>query len=322
MVATAEEVARFIASSNKIIDEATAALRSQDKALLHHFEEFRRRLLSEIAVTDFSIANLNSLKFSVERAIRDLNLNLQVDLLGSLGAAAEAGGRAVIEPVKDLFGPVTLETVSGLSAPLVAVSMRFSADLIQNIADTLRKDINGLILRGVTSGQSSSVIIGRIAEKLTAAGANTYRNRAEAIFQTESMRVFSMAGDAQAQQVVQDGADVLKVWRWSGKARVNHAAIDGQVREVEADFNIPIDPGQTRVEPNITDYRGGEKARFPRWPGLSAANSIRCGCTFLLVSREVGMRLAARQGAIILPRTPVQPGPDTLGRPAITEEAL
>ncbi len=64
-------------------------------------------------------------------------------------------------------------------------------------------------------------------------------------------------------------------WRRSGKlrARINHDAIDGQIREVDKPFAV-----------------GGASLMYPRDPAGPAAETINCGCQSLpwMESWEVG----------------------------------
>jgi len=214
---------------------------------------------------------------------------------GMKGMAA-LGTKAAIMPLKGLpagFGSLT--ALTGISGPVALVQARFSADLILEITAGLRKEINGAIQRAVI-GADFSRGIPTLEKILSDAGALTYRNRAEAIFRTETQRVASMATDAVGQQMADLNLDVVKIWRWSGISRENHAAIDGQLRELDGFFDVPP-PATMKAPPNPTDYAGGERARWPRWPSLSAANSINCGCMMLFIDRETAARMARRQGS-------------------------
>jgi len=296
--ATADMVGRAIRRADRAVKSAVSALGLKSPGdLFALFEDFGHRLQSEVALTDFQISHLNALKQSIADQVSRLNAALQGDLAGRLGKAAALGRRATLDAVKgEVSREFGLEQIAGLSPSVLSTAAEFSADLVQDVSQKLRSDISKLIVRGVTTGKSGSEIQAELRKLLGRNGANTYSNRDAAIFQTETMRVYSMAEQASAEQLVEDGEDVVKMWHWSGKSRENHAAIDGQLREVKEFFTVP-DPGDFKLGTNPTDSWRGEQALYPRDPRLTAANSVYCGCSSYTISREVAEGIAAKQGS-------------------------
>lgn len=283
--------------ARRIVRETKKKLATQPKLVRRRFIEFRRILLSEVAKTEFDIAHLASLRRSVDEVIAALDSALKGDLREALRTFSDLGEKLVIEPMVGLLPAGAGLSVTGVSAQTLLIANVFSGDLIQAISSTLRKDINQLVVRGVTGLNTPAQSIRDIDARLAKAGALTYERRAEQIFETESMRLLSMSQDVTADRVDEIvDEEMYRVWRWSGKSRVNHAAIDGQVRRNGETFDVPP-PLQVSAAPNPTDYRGGERARYPRDPSLSAGNAIRCGCLFLLVEKAEAMRIAASQGS-------------------------
>jgi len=316
--ATAKEVDAAVAASLAIMRESRRLLREQRRGIVRRFEQFRLLLADLTGPTQFSVEHLASLQASIDQAVAQLTRNLQIELRAGTEGMALLGTQSVIEPVAGLstFAKLQLVDIARISAPTVAVSLKFSADLVQKITSTVRADINGIIMRSVVGadfGQGEQAIRG----VLTRNGMLTYQTRAEAIFRTETMRVGSMANDVAADALIDAGADLIKMWRWSGQSRPGHAAIDGQLREQHEMFNMPTDPHQTSLKTNPTDFNKGERAKWPRWPALSAANGINCGCQVIWLEREVARRMASRQGST---RTFERARPRTAASGAIVDQ--
>lgn len=105
--------------------------------------------------------------------------------------------------------------------------------------DVLKKSIRNELSRGVANGSSWNEIAVNIANGMNSPFRRAY-NRAIGIARTEGHRV-QQASTYDAQKSAKGkGADVLKQWcaTLDGVTRETHQKLDGQIREVDEDFEV------------------------------------------------------------------------------------
>lgn len=132
-----------------------------------------------------------------------------------------------------------------------------------DIAD-LKKTIKGEVSRGIATGMNYSDIARNINN-----AAKSGRSNAQRIARTEGHRI-QQASTMDAQNAAKaKGADVVKQWdaTMDGKTRTTHRQLDGQIREIDEDFEI-----------------GGMKAKAPGHFGV-AGEDINCRCVSLTRAR-------------------------------------
>lgn len=100
----------------------------------------------------------------------------------------------------------------------------------------LKKKISATISRGVSTGMS----YGQMADLLSAHSKTGYNN-AIRIIRTEGHRIQIQSGLDACQAAKDSGCDVVKQWdaTLDGRTRPHHKALDGQIREVDEDFETP-----------------------------------------------------------------------------------
>jgi hypothetical protein len=154
-----------------------------------------------------------------------------------------------------------------ISRAALEILQGYSADLIRNLTDSARSQINREIAMGVLGGKSPWEVMQAIGRSLEER--SVFRNiasRAETITRTELGRINSAAREARMEAVVDAGPEQewLKKWISSGKfrPRPHHRALHG----VTVPFDQPF-PG------NIP---------YPHAPGLPAAETVNCGCSHVL----------------------------------------
>lgn len=128
----------------------------------------------------------------------------------------------------------------------------------------LKKTINAEVSRGIATGMNYS----DIARNINSA-ARTGLFNAKRIARTESHRI-QQASTMDAQSAAKaKGADVVKQWdsTLDGKTRTTHRQLDGQIREIDEDFEV-----------------GGMKAKAPGYFGR-AGEDINCRCVSLTRAR-------------------------------------
>lgn len=128
----------------------------------------------------------------------------------------------------------------------------------------LKKSINAEVSRGIATGMNYSDIARNINNV-----SKTGLSNAKRIARTEAHRI-QQASTMDAQRAAKaKGADVVKQWdaTMDGKTRTTHRQLDGQIREIDEDFEI-----------------GGMKAKAPGYFGR-AAEDINCRCVSLTRAR-------------------------------------
>lgn len=128
----------------------------------------------------------------------------------------------------------------------------------------LKKSIKAEVSRGIATGMNYSDIARNINNV-----SKTGLSNAKRIARTEAHRI-QQASTMDAQRAAKaKGADVVKMWdaTLDGKTRTTHRQLDGQIREIDEDFEI-----------------GGMKAKAPGYFGR-AAEDINCRCVSLTRAR-------------------------------------
>lgn len=128
----------------------------------------------------------------------------------------------------------------------------------------LRKKITGEISRGLSSGQMYSEISRNIAS-----WARIPKNNAMRIARTEAHRIQNKAAFDVQTKAKEKGADIVKQWdaTLDSKTRSNHRKLDGQIRELEEEFEV-----------------NGHKAMMPGGFGRPEED-INCRCALLQRAR-------------------------------------
>lgn len=128
----------------------------------------------------------------------------------------------------------------------------------------LKKSIKAEVSRGIATGMNYSDIARNINNV-----SKTGLSNAKRIARTEAHRI-QQASTMDAQRAAKEkGADVVKMWdaTLDGKTRTTHRHLDGQIREIDEDFEV-----------------GGMKAKAPGYFGR-AAEDINCRCVSLTRAR-------------------------------------
>jgi hypothetical protein len=131
----------------------------------------------------------------------------------------------------------------------------------------LKKNVRIEVSRGVVLGKSWNDVAGQLARKFEHTDYSKAYSRASVIARTEGHRV-CVRSALDAQQVAKSkGADVVKQWdaALDGRTRSTHRQLDGQIRELDEDFEV-----------------GGMKAEAP---GMFGIPSQDCNCRCALVTR-------------------------------------
>src|SRR5574341_2462839 len=148
------------------------------------------------------------------------------------------------------------------------VAQRFSADMIKYVTDDTIAAIDREIVFATTGVQSPFEAIKKIEAQISdPLRFGSLQNRAEAILRTEGGRVQSLAAQARQEDAAMVVEGLRKQWLWSGVSRVAHAAINGQIRDIDKPYDMP---GSGRCP--------ADELMFPRDPSGTACQTINCGC--------------------------------------------
>lgn len=139
---------------------------------------------------------------------------------------------------------------------------RHAAKQVVGVLDTTKQQIRDAVSAGVEAEEGIDVIAKRIDQLFLE---QIIPNRSEVIARTESLSAGNIASDAAARA---SGVKVQKEWLTAidGRERPEHAAVNGQVKELDEPFEV-----------------GGEYMQYcmDGSMGASAENIIQCRCTIL-----------------------------------------
>lgn len=140
-------------------------------------------------------------------------------------------GIPLIVPVNQNQVVKALQTDSKLSKGLYA---RLGEDV-----NYLKRSIRAELSRGIANGSTWNEIAGKIAKGMNSPF-NTSINNAIRIARTEGHRVQQKATLESMIAAKEKGADILKQWdsTLDNKTRLHHRMLDGQIKEIEEDFEV------------------------------------------------------------------------------------
>lgn len=211
------------------------------------------------APSDYKKWQLTQLQASVKKTLVSLQTPLDRSLQSGLALSWEAGQALVDAPL--------LSAGIDIAADLVAVDVRkllamrpFLTDRIKDVTVDLGKRINAELASAAIGTRTPFEAAAHIAEHLSSGG----MKRANMIIRTQLGSGFSVAAQERQEQASAILPGLQKQWRRSGKlhSRYEHDAIDGQIRDVDAPFDLP----------------NGVQLMHPRDPLGPVAEIINCGC--------------------------------------------
>lgn len=280
--------------------KARAALLTQTRAevikLLNEALAEIKVLLSD-APTEYEMYRLPLLQKQIEQTLVTFGNNSAAALVQG-ATQAWAGGQALVTVPLEAAGILITESTPALNtsavlaqgaaqaaastAPLEAAGIRIAARLpmldtkmlmaISNFMTDRIKDV-GREATAKINAQLGLVLIGaqtpgEAAAKIDTIMGGESRARAITITHTELARVYMVAAQQQLEQSAKLVPDLQKQWRRSGKtySRLNHDAIDGQVRPVDKPFELVGKDG-LMIE-----------MMHPHDPTAPACEVINCGC--------------------------------------------
>lgn len=269
----AGEAEKFDRKVREIIRKILAHEESSVKAALRLLDQVRREIIAEIAVggSEFDLSVARQVKRAIEEQIKRLQTQLETQFKQSLAKSGELGRTLVDEPA------VTIGTRSafGLNPQLVQVAAEFSLGYVKGLTQDAERSILRVLQRSALGGVPVSKAIEEIGKSLRSKGVfKSLAGRAETILRTELGRIQSIATHVRMLErrdaMARAGYRLRKSWMTArdDRVRTTHRLIDGQVKEVDEPFLVPI----TLVGEETEDLM------YPRDPAGSAMNTINCRC--------------------------------------------
>ncbi len=227
-----------------------------------------RDLRSELAgaPTDYQAFALPAVQATVRTALETLGTELGRAAAAGQRNAWTAGIASVDAPVDAAFGLDRPEFRLAAFLPEVDTQQLFAMqtflttkmrDVTVAAADRINSDI-GLAIVG-SHGVADAV-------KGVSRTLGSSRSRALTVTRTELARAYSAAGQQRLGQASEILPGMKKQWRRSGKlkSRIEHDAVDGQLRDADEPFLV-----------------GGYELMHPVDPAGPPAQTINCGCQSL-----------------------------------------
>lgn len=276
---TAAQRAQYANRLETLLEESAAMTDSTVLRIREMLAQMQRELTARIPAatakareggSSFDLARINALQREIDELTADLRERMTEAQGQGLQGQMDLGRRLVDEPLRIVAGSDILPTVM-LPRSTLAIAHSFSADLITEVTSVLRRRINAELQQGLVRMKSPYEVMQAIGEDLPDSSVfNTVELRAETIVRTEMGRAYSMAAQVRQQQASRVVPGMKKQWRWSGRGRINHAAVHGQIRDVDQPFDVP---GRRHVP--------AAQLMYPRDPAAPAGQSINCGCQSL-----------------------------------------
>lgn len=215
----------------------------------------------------YQIEYQKALKLQIKAILDNLNANQYTTIQeylkecyydGFLGTMYDLQGQGI-----PLVFPIDQEQV----VKAITNDTKLSKSLYESLGfhvNTLKKQINAEISRGIANGYSYDIIARNITNK-----ANMGLRRSIRIARTEGHRIQQEATFHAQQGAKERGADVVKQWdsTLDKKTRPNHVKLDGQIRELDEPFEV-----------------NGKQAMHPAGFGVPHED-INCRCVMLQRAR-------------------------------------
>ncbi len=256
---------------------ATKALLARTKS------ELLELLLAEpppgVAPSDYDRFLAREKAAAIDAALK----RLDSDLGGLVDGAAEASARkGVADTAAKVQKLVARFPAIGVDARALQFVQDFAAVQVAGVVQEVRTKIASAAQRAVAGALD---VRGFQREIAKAFEGDVTEGRIERILRTETAQAYTQAQAAADEQLVELDVDldIIKVWSATddSRTREDHAAIDGQERELWQNFDVG--GGATASTP---PGGAGEPANAPLDPSLGAAQAVNCRCTVLYVPRE------------------------------------
>lgn len=260
------------------------------KRLVELLQETRRNISDLLAAGPDQMEQfrLTRLRGSIDRLIRDFEAALRPTLFNALNTADDIGALSVTEPL----AAIGLSGNFNIIAPtLLNISADFSAELVRNIGDDMRRGINGALRMAALGQESPFGAMKRVTDVLGVKARDgvwgTFNRpevvkgvaaRAEAIVRTEMTRMHNLGHHSQGLALAQSVPGLKKRWLATGDRRTRRSHLAAHRRSARRPISADA---AFRV--------GRAKLRFPGDPRGPAEETINCRCRVVIIHPDVGV---------------------------------
>lgn len=215
----------------------------------------------------YQIEYQKALKMQIKAILDNMNANQYTDIQEYLKNCYYEGFLGTMYDLQGQGIPLVIPIDQNQVVKAITNDTKLSKSLYESLGfhvNTLKKQINAEISRGIANGYSYDIIARNIQNKT-----NMGLRRSIRIVRTESHRIREQATYEAALEAKKRGADIVKQWdsTMDKKTRPNHVKLDGQIRELEDPFEI-----------------NGKKALYPSDFGVPHED-INCRCVALTRAR-------------------------------------
>lgn len=260
-----------------IIENILKHEKTSIKNAMDMLEQLRKQVtedMSRFGVSEFELSIYRQVeraaKATLDQFQRELEAQIGKDLRTALRLGTQLGDAPLVS--------FSTSPLAGITPQLAIVAAEYSLAYASNLSIAAKDQILGVIRRAALGGVPIGTAIKQVGTSLTSAGAfKSIAARAETIVRTEVLRVQAIATQVRMtedrERMNRIGWDLKKKWLTAHdkRVRISHQLIDGQVREVDANFDVPI--GIVGLIAGAT-----EELLYPRDPKGSAANTVNCRC--------------------------------------------
>ena len=252
-----------------------------DKTLVGLLTQARQDVIDAVLTVNPGSATLYQKALAgIDETILRMNTELGVNIADWQAKGFDLGTKFAIPPEPSLgFGLVG----AGVATTQLEILGSYSADLVQDITSTTRKQINGALASVMLGAQTPFEAARKIGGNLTDLNHFTsLAHRARAITVTEIGRAHSLgthAGQTELARLIKATGDPSVVnKRWINAhlpgARQTHLEAEARYHPDGAVGPIPVDQ----------HYEvGGFKALYPKDPALPASETVNCHCISITV---------------------------------------
>jgi hypothetical protein len=213
--------------------------------------------------------HLKGIKKDIEDILNEFKTKGTESLQKFQDTGYQLGSDLVTDPLKSAGVKVA---IPGISKEQLIIMQNMSTDLISGASEEakvkIKSALNQALLGELTPTEAALKVDSALAG---------LQDRGEAIVRTEVGRAFSIATQMRQEQYQKALPSLKKQWLTSidGRERPSHAAINGQIKNIDEPFEVP-------------NYRTGgtEEAMYPHDPNLSPENSVNCRCVILPITDE------------------------------------
>ncbi|MGN0621361.1 MAG: phage minor head protein [Porcipelethomonas sp.] len=232
-----KEVLRYTLEQEKAVIEELKAVYS--KALDDIGEKIRALMADELTQSKiYQIEYQKALKGQVSAGLDNLNSEQYDSISGYLKGCYEDGFIGALYNLQGFGIPLIIPIDQEQVVDALMLDSKISEGLYTKLGNNvgeLKKAISQEISRGI----STAMPYADIARNLRSRG-NMTINQSMNIVQTEGHRIQSRSALDAGEKAKAKGADLVKVWdsTLDSKTRPHHRALDGQVRELDEDFEV------------------------------------------------------------------------------------